>query len=90
MHCNYLLGKGGYVFGSVNFTVCLFVDNITQNGTPPWQRRLCFSSVGLCLSVCLFACLFVDNITQNVINGLGWNLWRGPLKYNEELIKFGW
>ena len=27
----YLLGKGGYVFGSVGLYVCLFVDNITQN-----------------------------------------------------------
>ena len=26
----YLLGKGGYVFGSVGLSVCLFVDNITQ------------------------------------------------------------
>ena len=27
---NYLLGKGGYVFGSVGLFVCLPVDNITQ------------------------------------------------------------
>ena len=27
---NYLLGKGGYVFGSVGLSVCLSVDNITQ------------------------------------------------------------
>ena len=31
---NYLLSKGGYVFGgvglSVRLSVCLFVDNITQ------------------------------------------------------------
>ena len=27
---NYLLGKGGYVFGSVGLFVCLFVSNITQ------------------------------------------------------------
>ena len=27
----YRNGKGGYVFGSVGFSVCLFVDNITQN-----------------------------------------------------------
>ena len=27
---NYLLGKGGYVFGSVGLFVCLSVDNITQ------------------------------------------------------------
>ena len=31
---HYLLGKGGYVFGSVGLSVCLFVclsvDNITQ------------------------------------------------------------
>ena len=26
----YLLGKGGFVFGSVGLSVCLFVDNITQ------------------------------------------------------------
>ena len=26
----YLLGKGGYVFGSVGLSVCLSVDNITQ------------------------------------------------------------
>ena len=26
----YLLGKGGYVFGSVGLSVCLFVNNITQ------------------------------------------------------------
>ena len=26
----YLLGKGGYVFGSVGLSVCLFVDNITH------------------------------------------------------------
>ena len=26
----YLLGKGGYVFGSVGLFVCLSVDNITQ------------------------------------------------------------
>ena len=26
----YLLGKGGYVFGGVGLSVCLFVDNITQ------------------------------------------------------------
>ena len=26
----YLLGKGGYVFGSVGLSVCLFVDNISQ------------------------------------------------------------
>ena len=26
----YLLGKGGYVFGSVGVSVCLFVDNITH------------------------------------------------------------
>ena len=25
-----LLGKGGYVFGSVGLSVCLPVDNITQ------------------------------------------------------------
>ena len=32
-HCNfYLLGKGGYVFGSVGLSVCLAVDNITQKG----------------------------------------------------------
>ena len=27
---DYLLGKGGYVFGSVGLSVCLSVDNITQ------------------------------------------------------------
>ena len=27
---SYLLGKGGYVFGGVGLSVCLFVDNITQ------------------------------------------------------------
>ena len=27
---NYLLGKGGYVFGSVGLSVCLSVNNITQ------------------------------------------------------------
>ena len=27
----YLLGKGGYVFGSVGLSVCLPVDNIIQN-----------------------------------------------------------
>ena len=27
---HYLLGKGGYVFGSVGLSVCLSVDNITQ------------------------------------------------------------
>ena len=27
---HYLLGKGGYVFGSVGLFVCLSVDNITQ------------------------------------------------------------
>ena len=27
---DYLLGKGGYVFGIVDLSVCLFVDNITQ------------------------------------------------------------
>ena len=26
----YLLGKAGYVFGSVGLSVCLSVDNITQ------------------------------------------------------------
>ena len=26
----YLLGKGGYVFGSIGLSVCLSVDNITQ------------------------------------------------------------
>ena len=26
----YLLGKGGYVFGSVGLSVCLSVNNITQ------------------------------------------------------------
>ena len=26
----YLLGKGGYVFGSIGLSVCLFVDNISQ------------------------------------------------------------
>ena len=34
LQCYYLLGKGGYVFGSVGLSVCLFVclsvDNITQ------------------------------------------------------------
>ena len=28
--CNYLHGKGGYVFGSVGLSVCLSVNNITQ------------------------------------------------------------
>ena len=27
---HYLLGKGGYVFGSVGLSVCLSVNNITQ------------------------------------------------------------
>ena len=27
---NYLLGKGGYVIGSIGLSVCLSVDNITQ------------------------------------------------------------
>ena len=26
----YLLGKGGYVFGSVDLSVCLFVNNTTE------------------------------------------------------------
>ena len=30
MNSNYLLGKGGYVFGSVGLSVCLSVNNITQ------------------------------------------------------------
>ena len=30
MSLAYLLGKGGYVFGSIGLSVCLFVDNITQ------------------------------------------------------------
>ena len=31
MSCSlYLLGKGGYVFGSVGLSVCLFVNNVTQ------------------------------------------------------------
>ena len=29
-YTSYLLGKGGYVFGSVGLFVCLFVSNITQ------------------------------------------------------------
>ena len=29
---SYLLGIGGYIFGSVGLSVCLFVDNITQKG----------------------------------------------------------
>ena len=33
-NCNYLLGKGGYVFGSIGLSVCSFVclsvDNIAQ------------------------------------------------------------
>ena len=41
----YLLGKGGYVFGSVGLSVCLFVDNITQlealrERRPPWPRQI--------------------------------------------------
>ena len=29
-HYYYLLGKGGYVFGSVGLSVCLSVDKISQ------------------------------------------------------------
>ena len=28
--CNYLLGDGGYVLGSVGLFVCLSISNITQ------------------------------------------------------------
>ena len=46
----YLLGKGGYVFGSVGLSVCqsvcLFVDNITQQELPEANHRARRSAQG--------------------------------------------
>ena len=41
IHCIfYLLGKGGYVYGSVGSSVCLSVDNITQKIMNDWDEIL--------------------------------------------------
>ena len=47
----------------------LLTTYVTVSSLPPWQRRLCFGSVGL--SVCLSVCLSVGYIAQKVTNGLG-------------------
>ena len=53
----------------------LIIMMIQTELLPPWQRGLCFGSIGL--SVCFVVCLSVDNITKKVINGFGSNFMEG-------------
>ena len=40
------INKGGYVFGSVGLSVCLFVDNITQQELPEANHKARRSAQG--------------------------------------------